>query len=212
MASRYETLRGRAAGRAAALAGDGRGGLHRLEPARDAALARPGGRRTRQFLHRAPRATSRTSRRCVTPEHGRALPLHRGRHPRARRLPRGGCAGVRLRAAPGRAGLGAPLDRGSGRDQRRQRRRLPEHAGRRAGRGRRALRLRRLQLDLRRPPRAAEGGGRGSAGRCRPTPSRSTSTSSTPRSSRTLRASSASACATSTSSARGRTRTAPTPP
>ena len=98
-------------------------------------------------------------RDAVGPERVAAAHVHRGRHHRSGSVPP--CLRRRRRRpAPGRAGLGAALDRGSAAHPRRQRDRIPEHAGRRARRGSGALRLRGVELDLRRSPRPAQGRGR----------------------------------------------------
>ena len=167
---------------AAPLAGDRQRGLHRLASVE--ALLRLGqdvvGLDNFATGHRR---NLDEVRRAVGDDAWRRHTFHRGRHRRSSTPAGAACARRRRRAAPGGAGLGAALDRGSAAHACRQRHRLPQHAGRRARRRRRALRLRRVELDLRRPPRSCPRSRTRSGVRCRRTPSRSSSTSSMPMSS-----------------------------
>ena len=105
-------------GEAAALARDRQRGLHRFASGAGVARPRPDGRRPRQLRHRPPAQRRRDprggDRRAMAPP-----PLHRGRHPRSRRLPER-VPRHRRRAAPGGAGIGSALARRSDRDQRRR--------------------------------------------------------------------------------------------
>ena len=129
--------------------GHRRGRLHRVAHRGPPAGGRARRARARQLRHRAPREPARRARR------DRA---GRGRHPELRARPqrRGGLRG---RAPPGRAAVGAALRPGPAHEQRHQRHR---HAERAAGGARRrgaARGLRLLVLDLRRQPGAAEARG-----------------------------------------------------
>ena len=108
-------------------------------------------------------------------ERGGATGSCRGDIADSRVVPRARASGDRYRAAPGGARLGAALDRGSARDQRGERRRLPQHAGRGARRrGASASstpRRARPTATTRRCPRSRTR----SAGRCRRTRSPSSS-------------------------------------
>ena len=132
--------------------------LHRLAPGRSPAEARPAVVGLDNFAtgHQHNLDEVQAS---VGPERWAQLQLHRG-DIRDLTTCRARLRGRRLRAAPGGARLGAALARRSAPDPRSQRHRLPQHAGGRARRQGQALRLRRVQLDLRRPPRPAQGRGR----------------------------------------------------
>ena len=200
----------RAAARAAAaLAGDRQRRLHRLASARSAAAARPevvgldnfatGHQRNLDDVARAVGADALAPPRFI--EGDIAIPTRAAR-------PARGVDIVLHQAALGSVprSIDDPLAHA-----RRQRRRLPQHAGRGARRRRAALRLRGVELDVRRPSRAAEGRGRDRPAAVAVRGDQATSTSSTPTCSRAATACRRSACATSTCSARARIRTARTP-
>ena len=175
-----------------------------------AARARPDGRRPRQFRHRPPAQSRRGRARAVTAER---WSRHRFveadiRDAGACRLACRGVDVVLHQAALGSVprSIADPVATHAI-----ERRRLPQHAGRGARCRRAPLRLRGVELDLRRSSRRCPRSRTRSAGRCRPTPSPSSSTSSTPTCSRAATACRRSAFATSTSSARGRIPMAPTP-
>ena len=155
-------------------------------------------------------ATSTKSERAVAPAAWRRHRVHRRRHRATRDVP----AGVRRRrhrAASGRARIGAALDRGSAAHARRQRDRLPQHAGRRTRCRRQPLRLRGVELDLWRSPGLAEGRGRDRAAAVALRGHQARRTSSMPTCSRAATEWRRSGCAISTCSARGRIPTARTP-
>ncbi len=161
------TLHATIAGLAPPLARDRQRRVHRLPPRRDAARARAGGREHRQLRDRLPGEPRGGPPRGRRGRLG-AAPLHRGRHRRSRDL----SAGVPGRGrcpAPGGAGLGAALDRGSAAHARRERDRFPQRADRGARCRRPPVRLRRVELDLRRRAEPAEGRGSRSGGRSRRT-------------------------------------------
>ena len=157
----------RVCGRTAALARHRQRRLHRLAPAGGAARAGP-----------ATSSASTTSRPAIArnldevrrPWSAQRVARHRfieADIARRRRTAGSACDGVDIvlhQAALGSVprSIDDPL-----RTHARQRDRLPEHAGRGARRGRRALRLRRIELDVRRPSGAAEGRGPHRRARCR---------------------------------------------
>ena len=147
-----------AAGATEALAGDRERGLHRLASARDVARPRAGGREPRQFLHRISKPTWRGARHRSVSWRGAGIVFIEADIVDAdacrQRVP-----GSRYRAARGGARFGPAIDRGSAAHARRQRDRIPQHAGGGARCGLRALRLCSVELDLRRPSRSAEGRG-----------------------------------------------------
>ena len=109
------------------MAHHGRGGLHRVQPAANAAGARAAGGGARQF-HDRPSAQPRHGGKAVHAGPVGTFPLHPRGHPRSRNLPPG-LRGRGPRAARGGARLRAPLHRRSPAHQQLQHRRLPQHAG-----------------------------------------------------------------------------------
>ena len=157
---RARAARSGAARAPAALAGDRQRRLHRLAPASKRCcgcgqdVVEP-----RQFLDRPSQQPRRGARRGRRRRAGGATRSSKATSPTRTPAcaPASGVDIVLHEAALGSVprSIDDPL-----RDARRQRHRLSQHARRRARRGRRALRLRRVELDLRRPSRAAEGRGR----------------------------------------------------
>ena len=164
---------------AATLAGHRQRRVHRLASARGAARPRPERGRPRQLRHRPPANLDEVRRVGRRRARGRAIAFIEG-DIRDLDACRARVRGRRRRAAPGGARLGAALDRGSARDARGQRRRLPQHAGRRARRRVKRFVYAASSSTYGDHPGAAEGRGPRSAGRCRRTRSPSSSTSSTP--------------------------------
>ena len=141
-----------------ALARDRRRRLHRLSPGRIAGTGRPVGDRHRRLLDR--QAGQHRRHHGLHPSRRTERPAVRGRDHLRPRLLQPCRRGRGLRAAPGRPGLRAPLDEDPAGLVPGQRLRLHgDHRRRPPGRGE-VLRLRLLQLGLRRPSRPAQGGKR----------------------------------------------------